>query len=299
MNNLVPCQMIQRDFGLVFVPSLNPPPPAFITVQHCGFGKEIFQGLFQERKSATPTDLKTFPLAMDIFRAASPYVAVIYNQFNRHYIETNVHPAEAYCDKRLAQYYDSFHREIDDRIAESFAFNGPCVLLDLHGFGNQPEYAPPGGYDAILGTGNRSTVQITDRARRNGKNNLDYRLREGLESNGLSVFCPESEPIREKMWRERASKDCPNKQIVPRNLIGEEEYESDSNFLQPPEIPDHLNGGYLIRKHTENSDRVAAAIQIELVYPVRDRDESKNEGEINKRMVFVHTVAALIKEISA
>jgi len=293
--NAIPCQIINRDFGLVFIPSLDQPPPVFVAVQHCGLGREIFQDLFLTRNSESVTDLQTLPLALDLFRSASPHVGVVYNQFNRRYVETNVHPADAYRDERLAGYYDSFHQEIAARIIESSAVNGPCVLLDLHGFGDQPAYAPCGGYDAILGTGNRSTVRLADRTRRDEKNNLDYQFRDELKKRGLSVFCPEFEPVREKLWREKVAADYPNKNIVPRNLIEEEEYESDLALLQPPELPDQFNGGYLIRKHSENSERVAAAIQIELAYSVRDRADEANK----KRDAFIKATTDFIKRIYA
>ena len=254
MEKKIPCHLIHRNFGLVFLPSLETPPPVLVTVQHCGLGQEIFQDLFLARKTKSVTDLKTLPLALDLFRSASPRVGVIYNQFNRRYLETNVPPDEAYRDERLAAYYDLFHQEIAARIGESSAVNGPCVLLDLHGFGDQPAYALPGGYDAILGTGNRSTVRRAERMHCDVKNNLDYRLRDELETHGLSVFCPEAEPVRK--------------------------------------APDPFNGGYLIRKHSENAERVAAAIQIELAYGVRDRTDVTNE----KKAAFIKATTDFIKQ---
>jgi N-formylglutamate amidohydrolase len=257
MENKIPCHLIHCNFGIVFVPSLETPPPVLVTVQHCGLGQEIFQDLFLARKTKSLTDLKTLPLALDLFRAASPHVGVIYNQFNRRYLETNVPPDEAYRDQRLAAYYDSFHQKLAALISESSAVNGPCVLLDLHGFGAQPAYSPPGGYDAILGTGNRSTVRVADKTRPDEKNDLDYQLRDELEKSGLSVFCPESEPVRK--------------------------------------TPDPFNGGYLIRKHSENAELVAAAIQIELAYGIRDRADETNK----KRDAFIKATTAFIKRICA
>ncbi len=252
----LPCQIIHRNFGLVFTPSPDRAPHVIVTVQHCGLGHDIFDGIFEPSDSPSVTDLKTFPLAMDLFRAAAPHVGIIYNQFNRRYVETNVQPTDAYRDERLAGYYDAFHQEIEARIAQSFAVNGPCTIIDLHGFGEQPAHVPPGGYDAILGTGNRHTVRTAEPNCRAGLNNLDFQLRDELEKSGLSVFCPASDPARQ--------------------------------------TPDPFNGGYLIRKHSVNAGQVAAAIQIELAYRVRDRADGTNE----KRAAFIEAMTAFIKRIS-
>lgn len=292
MSTNVPCQIIQRQFGLVFVPFFDPPPNVFITVQHCGLSSEVFVNLFQERGPGSVTDLLTLPLAMDIFRSASPHVGVIYNQFSRRYVETNVEPEDGYSDPRLAPYYNAFHQEIDNRLAEAARAYGPCLLLDLHGFAGQPSYAPPDGYDVILGTDNRATVRHTQSEYSVGKkDDLDYRLTALLEKSGLSVFCPEREPLLEKQWREKVARDFPRHEVVPRNFLHEEEV--DGKILEPPSLPDRYNGGYLVREHARHIERVAAAIQIELAYPVRDRPKTGNP----KKDAFVQAVTALIDEI--
>jgi hypothetical protein len=275
MKRDIPLELIQRDFGLVFAPFAAPLPRVLITVQHCGLSKNVFRGIYQERDSDAVSESGVLSLAMDIFRQASPHVGIIYNQFHRIFLETNVPPEEGYSDPAMKKYYDSYHREIDQYlISASAAVQGPCLLLDLHGFTGQPPYAPePTGYDVILGTGNRETVLCKRHDTSPNMTNLDRQLRDVLEKEGLSVFCPEREPILEKRWRDRVVK------------------------LEPPSLPDHYNGGYLIHHHARDCHLVAAAIQIEVAPTLRERSaEMTNEGR-RKNSGFVTAISALVKDV--
>lgn len=64
-----------------------------------------------------------------------------------------------------------------------------CLLIDLHGFGQQPPYAPPDGYDLILGTSNRATIKF---------GNPDRELAGFLERSGYRVFLPREKPISQE-----------------------------------------------------------------------------------------------------
>ncbi len=292
MEKRVPRCLVHHDFGLTIVPSAETPPPVFVTVQHDGLNKDVFRGLFFDRLTESCSDLNALPLAMDIFRAASPRVGVIYNQFNRNFVETNVEPEDGYRDPLLKRYYDGFHAEIEKRLAEAESVHGPCLLLDLHGFADNPSYAPPGGYDAILGTRNRGTVR-TGLALHKNRNSLDYQLRDALKAVGLLVFCPESEPIQEKIWRIKVSKDWPKATVVQRGSVGEDELFS-GTITEVPNLPDRYNGGYLVRKHGNPFGHLAAAIQIELAYGVRQHDRTTNVRN-EKQDKFIKAMDTLIR----
>jgi len=287
--------MIHHNFGIAFVPSMAPPPRVFITVQHDGLSRHVFEGLYENRKSGTEPDSRTLLLAMRLFRAASPHVGVIYSLFPRSVLETNVPPDEAYRDPALKPLYDSYHQEVEGYLAAAVRAHGTCALLDLHGFSSdgQPSYAPPGGYDVILGTGNRSTIPHHE-AGTEATDDLDYRIRDALTEAGLAVFCPEWEPILERRWREEAGKYVQSgHEAIPNDMVGEDE-ESDPRFLIPPRLPDFYNGGYLIRQH---ASRDVAAIQMEVTYEFRQlRSERTPAGE-KKESGLVAALSALIKEI--
>jgi hypothetical protein len=190
--------MIHHNFGITFVPSVAP-PRVFITVQHDGLSRHVFESIYENRTSGTEPDSRTLLLAMRLFRAAAPHVGVIYSLFPRRILETNVPPDEAYRDPALGPLYDSYHQEVERYLKAAVRAHGSCTLLDLHGFSSagQPYYAPPGGYDVILGTGNRSTVPHHELVT-GVLNDLDYRVRDALTEAGLAVFCPEWEPLLER-----------------------------------------------------------------------------------------------------
>ncbi len=77
------------------------------------------------------------------------------------------------------QYHGSIKRLLSESI-ESYDREG-CLLVDLHGFSKQPDYAPKNGYDLILGTGNRTSIYYGD---------IDLTMGEYLQSKGYQVFIP-------------------------------------------------------------------------------------------------------------
>lgn len=168
------------------------PPRCVIAVQHDGVTESLFEHEYEARTESTKKDLGVMPIAMEIFRKADPRAAVVWNQIPRRFLDTNRDPEDRlvwkrpFRDSRLAQEFERFHAAIDGLIEESVAAYGHMpVLIDLHGFADQPRYASkPHGYDAILGTGNGTTIRRGD---------FDRKIANRLEQAGFCVFCPGTE----------------------------------------------------------------------------------------------------------
>ena len=97
----------------------------------------------------------------------------------------------AYTDPRVADVYKYYHWVLMSMLRESLVEFGKenTLLIDLHGFTKQPEYAPEGGYDLILGTANRSTIY---------HDNVDVQLYELMTESGYKVFLPKETPHTDK-----------------------------------------------------------------------------------------------------
>jgi N-formylglutamate amidohydrolase len=96
--------------------------------------------------------------------------------------QTEIHTA--LDDVAFLSAYHYYHSMLDyflSRAAQNFGIER-VLLIDIHGFKNQPPYAPAGGYDMILGTANKKNIPHGD---------VDDRLARCMTSLGYSVFLPE------------------------------------------------------------------------------------------------------------
>ncbi len=170
--------------------------PVLISVPHDGLPFQAFSGFFETRKIGyRGRDLYVWPVAKDILVSATvnairglmPRTLVDYNRAwpegINYYPLTQKEVHTALDDVRLVQEYQHYHASIDrilDKSIKKFG-RGKTLLIDLHGFSKQPPYAPEGGYDLILGTGNRISIPY---------GNIDEILAEHMISRGYKVFLP-------------------------------------------------------------------------------------------------------------
>ncbi|HWQ60345.1 MAG TPA: N-formylglutamate amidohydrolase [Candidatus Fimivivens sp.] len=144
-------------------------------------------GLLNTReKGLTLRDSNVWPLVRDILigcpanaiRGMIPRGFVDYNRSYEHALE----------DTALRVPYETYHRNIECLLQTAIGSHGKeqCLLLDVHGFGDQPRYAPPEGYDIVLGTNNRSSIRYGE---------PDRNLAEFLASLGYRVFLPSERTI--------------------------------------------------------------------------------------------------------
>ncbi len=170
--------------------------PVLISVPHDGLPFQALSGFFEERKIGyRGRDLHVWPVVKDIIvsvsvnaiRGLMPRTLVDYNRAwpkgVNYYPLTQKEVHTALDDVRLVQVYKSYHASIDRILERSIRRFGKenTLLIDLHGFSKQPPYAPEGGYDLILGTGNRICVP---------HGNIDEILAEHMVSRGYKVFLP-------------------------------------------------------------------------------------------------------------
>lgn len=170
--------------------------PVILSVPHDGLPFQAFSGFFDPRKIGhRGRDVFVWPIAKDILlqsavsavRGLMPRTLVDYNrawpQGINYYPRTQKEVHTALDDVKLVQMYECYHNAIDslvDKAVENFGKSG-VLLLDLHGFSRQPSYAPEGGYDLILGTGNRISVP---------HGNIDEIFAEHMMRHGYRVFLP-------------------------------------------------------------------------------------------------------------
>ncbi len=89
---------------------------------------------------------------------------------------------------RYTNVYKHYYLELSRLIElgiKTFGTDG-LLVLDLHGFKKQPEYAPDGGFDLIFGTDNRKTIF---------NNDVDIKMGQYLQELGYKVFVPNNNPI--------------------------------------------------------------------------------------------------------
>jgi N-formylglutamate amidohydrolase len=92
-----------------------------------------------------------------------------------------------FADPRLDAVFHRYHKSVSALLRGAMStFGSRATLFDLHTFGTQPPYAPTGGFDVILGTGNRRTIS---------KGEPDRKLAGFLRQHGYVVFLPEAEPV--------------------------------------------------------------------------------------------------------
>lgn len=186
---------IQMENGLVIFETKEI-SPVLISIPHDGLPFQAFSGFFEPRKLGyRGRDLYVWPVAKDILVSANvnairglmPRTLIDYNRAwpdgINYYPLTQKEVHTALDDMRLVQAYQHYHASIDRILERSIREFGKekTLLIDLHGFSKQPPYAPEGGYDLILGTGNRISVPY---------GNIDEMLAENMTSRGYKVFLP-------------------------------------------------------------------------------------------------------------
>lgn len=132
-------------------------------------------------------DMGVWPIVRDIL-GAHP-ANVVRGLLSRRYVDYNRAPEDAYETPQMAAPYDRYHGSIYVQLRQMlqcFAASD-LLLIDAHGFRNQPSYAPNEGFDLILGTGNRTTIHHDE---------PDRALAAFLMMRGYKVFLPETNTCR-------------------------------------------------------------------------------------------------------
>lgn len=194
MIDLKQYQLVMENGSLTL--TAKQPARVIFSVPHDGMYHRDFSNLFSARKNGFKgRDARVWPLAniilndyeADAIRGLMPRT---YIDYNRHPIFDPHEPDQlAYEDNKLATYYDYYHATLDKFIARAIENykKDKVLLIDFHGFGKQPPYAPAGGYDLILGTSNRKCVKYGE---------VDIALAETLTHQGYAVFLPQEKPAR-------------------------------------------------------------------------------------------------------
>lgn len=218
-----------------------------ISVPHDTLPGPDFDGLFVSRGKGG-VDKHVWPIVKDIMLKTD--VHVVRGLMPRRFVEYNIgHPLnenyyplsqkaerKSLVDERLASQHQFFHEEIKRLLKKAVKANGQaqCLLIDMHGFGQQPVYAPPYGYDLIFGTANRTTIRhgrgLT------GREGIDRLLAKRLKTLDYQVFLPKCRPVRP--------------------------------------IEDDFSGGYTVRHHSEASEINAIQIEIAKRFRTSDGLES-------------------------
>jgi N-formylglutamate amidohydrolase len=185
------------------------PSRVVISVPHDGIPNYKWPDKRRDRRSAvTGGDPGVWFIAKDILFGARQLnvrkvVSVIKGNIPRGMVDLNrswpiprsyysrQRPQLALENRRYASVYRHYHNSIRDLLTQSVERYGRdgSLLVDLHGFGTQPNYAPEKGYDLILGTGNRVTIYYDD---------IDLAMGEFMRNKGYEVFIPGEERANHK-----------------------------------------------------------------------------------------------------
>lgn len=194
--------IVNKNFSLVL--SHRVPARVIISVPHDGFIRNDFSLMCAVRsRGVLGRDAHVWPIVNDmVHRGLTQSLRIDAVRFllPRAYVDANrEHPKSenldpdtqgqtAFDDVLLSPVYAHYHRLIARLIERSInAYGAECVLfIDMHGFGKQPRIAPPNGFDLILGTANRATIQ------RGG--NIDQFFAEFLSARGYCVYLPSEIP---------------------------------------------------------------------------------------------------------
>ncbi|HUC94518.1 MAG TPA: N-formylglutamate amidohydrolase [Candidatus Saccharimonadales bacterium] len=192
--------LIQEMFTMVL--KSKEPNKVVITVPHDGTdGRSLFgEELKPREKGFKESDAGVWSIASNAVLApgfkTSGVISTVRGLMPREFIDynrgwpegVNYYPLKqgetetALEDARLAPIYFRYHDWVKSLVALSVQNYGGenSLLIDLHGFGRQPEFAPkPDGYDIILGTGNRQSVPHGE---------IDRELGQYLKDLGYTVF---------------------------------------------------------------------------------------------------------------
>lgn len=180
------------------------PSGVIMTVPHDGIYADQF-GFFQKRDKGADGkraihmhDIDVWPIVnsvvehahnrgtcIDAVRFLAPRM---YVDANRPLIQ-NADPASqtALDDRRLIPAYENYYECIRELVTRSVDARGKdrVLFIDCHGFGKQPDIAPPEGFDLILGTDNRATIKHSQ---------IDRDFAEAMRNFGYRVFLPEKIP---------------------------------------------------------------------------------------------------------
>ncbi len=177
------------------------PSRVVITVPHDGIPNYKWPDKIRDRrKSVTGGDPQVWLIAKDVLFSSRrlrirEFISVVRGNIPRGVVDLNrswpfprsycvgQKPQLALENPRYASVYRQYHGLIKKLLMDSIESYGKegCLLVDLHGFGKQPDYAPKNGYDLILGTGNRASIYYDD---------IDFKMGEYLRSKGYEVFVP-------------------------------------------------------------------------------------------------------------
>jgi N-formylglutamate amidohydrolase len=172
----------------VLMMSADPPVPTLISVPHDGALQRHLRIPLSERTNGTTgRDTHVWDIVRDILDDAS--ASVVRGLLPRTLVDYNRDPTEAFDHDAVSAPYLAYHRYIDACIGlmKEHLPTEKLLLLDMHGFVGQPSYAPPNGYDIIMGTGNRTTIPHGD---------VDRQFARFLQARGYTVFLPENEPVQ-------------------------------------------------------------------------------------------------------
>ena len=175
-----------------------------LSVWHDGAWRFEYEWIFKDRWDSVTTvrDLNTWPIWRDIFlkvgftaliRWLLPRTIIDYNRSMdgrayQYYQSKSEKCEPALVDPKVDKYYQLFHQSITDELLRAKQGFQKPLLLDIHGFSQQPDYAPPEGYDIILWTGNRRSIMPWS--------TIDRKLADFLYKSWYRVFLPEALPIR-------------------------------------------------------------------------------------------------------
>lgn len=195
--------VVNEKFSLVL--SHQKPARVILAVPHDGFIANDLSGLFSPRvRGIKGRDAHVWPIANDVVRhclESGVRVDAVRLLMPRTYIDgnreaptsANLDPdtlgQTAFDDARLRPIYEHYHGELARLVERSTAAYGAgqVLFIDLHGFGKQPSFAPPGGYGLILGTANRSTIQ---------HGAVDRKFAAFMQERDHVVFLPGEAPVR-------------------------------------------------------------------------------------------------------
>lgn len=158
-------------------------PRVIVTVPHDGLMEKDFAGLFEKRRRGISVrDINVWPIVRDVLMIVS--ADVVRGMIPRCLLDYNRSEEEALEDERWLESYNAYHSAIAGLVRCMVEQHGEseCLLLDFHGFTDQPNY---GEYDIILGTGNCTTVF----------SEVDKQLFEFLRNRKYQVFFPKKERV--------------------------------------------------------------------------------------------------------
>lgn len=161
------------------------PSRILVTVSHDGTGEALFGPFVPKRRTGcSARDCGVWPIVRDVI--VEQPVNVVRGLLPRCYVDYNRGAADAYESPQFAVSHAQYHGAIfvQMRQMQQWFDTKDLLALDVHGFSNQPPYAPRDGYDIVLGTGNCSTIVHGE---------PDRALAAHLQARGYEVFLPEAE----------------------------------------------------------------------------------------------------------